>query len=237
MTCELWQDKMSAYADAELLADEQAGMDSHVAACQACAAELLTELRLKQATRLSGRAFAAPAALRARVLAPAARRRSWFGAMMPLVAAAAVVAIAFLLLPRRSADRTIAELVDLHTTTLASANPVDVISTDRHTVKPWFEGRLPFSFNLPELAGTPFELIGGKLVYFRQSPGAELVYRYQQHRLSVFVFLDSPDWPLPPGGGNFQFASWTNRGLRFVVIGDTGMDVIGRLASLFKSAS
>ncbi len=52
----------------------------------------------------------------------------------------------------------LAELTDLHVATLASSSPVDVVSTDRHTVKPWFAGKIPFTFNLPELAGTPFQV-------------------------------------------------------------------------------
>jgi anti-sigma factor RsiW len=55
----------------------------------------------------------------------------------------------------RRAD-SLSEVADLHVGALASANPVDVVSTDRHTVKPWFQGRIPFSFNIPELAGTEF---------------------------------------------------------------------------------
>ena len=54
---------------------------------------------------------------------------------------------------RLAAEHTLSEVADLHVATLASASPVDVVSTDRHTVKPWFQGRIPFTFNLPELAG------------------------------------------------------------------------------------
>jgi hypothetical protein len=65
-------------------------------------------------------------------------------------------------------DHLVGELVDQHVVALSSVNPVDVISEDRHTVKPWFQGKLPFAFNLPELAGTNVTLIGGKLVYLQQ---------------------------------------------------------------------
>ena len=62
------------------------------------------------------------------------------------------------------------ELVDLHVATLASSNPIDVVSSDRHTVKPWFEGKIPFTFNLPELQNSPFTLVGGRVSYLNQSP-------------------------------------------------------------------
>ncbi len=82
------------------------------------------------------------------------------------------------------------ELVDQHVATLASSNPVDVVSTDRHTVKPWFEGKIPFTFNLPDLQGSPFALAGGRVAYVKQSPGAELIFRIRQHQISVFIFQE-----------------------------------------------
>ena len=58
-------------------------------------------------------------------------------------------------------EQVVSEIADLHVTALASASPVEVISTDRHTVKPWFQGKIPFSFNLPELQNTEFSLLAG----------------------------------------------------------------------------
>jgi anti-sigma factor RsiW len=74
--------------------------------------------------------------------------------------------------------------------TIASANPVDVVSTDRHTVKPWFAGKIPFTFNLPDLQGSAFTLVGGRVSYLRQSPGAELIFKIRQHQVSVFIFQE-----------------------------------------------
>ena len=89
-------------------------------------------------------------------------------------------------------DALIAELVDQHVIALSSLNPVDVISEDRHTVKPWFQGKLPFTFNLPELAGSGFTLIGGKVVYLQQNPAAEVLYQSGRHKISVFVLQEGP---------------------------------------------
>ena len=71
--------------------------------------------------------------------------------------------------------------------TLGSANPVDVISTDRHTVKPWFQGKLPFSFNLPDnlLSGTTLD--GANLTYIQNKPAAQLLYSIGKHRVSVYL--------------------------------------------------
>ena len=68
------------------------------------------------------------------------------------------------------------ELADLHVATLASSNPVDVVSTDRHTVKPWFAGKIPFTFNLPELQDSPFVLVGGRVSYLTNRRGRSLFF-------------------------------------------------------------
>ena len=80
-------------------------------------------------------------------------------------------------------QQALAQLLDLHVATTASSNPVDVLSTDRHTVKPWFQGKLPYAFNLPEFQDTPFKLIGGKLVYFRHTAGAQLLVELRKHQI------------------------------------------------------
>ena len=73
-------------------------------------------------------------------------------------------------------SQVFSEIADLHVATLASSSPVDVISTDRHTVKPWFQGKIPFAFNLPELQNSEFSLLGGRMTYLDQTPGAHLIY-------------------------------------------------------------
>jgi len=133
----------------------------------------------------------------------------------------------------------IGELADLHVATLASSNPVDVVSTDRHTVKPWFAGKIPFTFNLPELQDSPFSLVGGRVSYLGQSPGAELIYRVRQHQISVFVFQDR-GFAEAPGKTktvlSFEVRSWTHNGLSYFVIGDANAQDLDKLSELLKSA-
>src|SRR5580698_8527612 len=111
---------------------------------------------MKRAVRAAGTRYSPSLALRQRVeeKLPARGRLAWrWGRMPKLAAAAALVVIAFVLARGWSSyeqQQTFSELADLHVATLASSTPADVISTDRHTVKPWFEGKIPFSFNLPE---------------------------------------------------------------------------------------
>ena len=91
---------------------------------------------------------------------------------------------------RSGRDQVFSEIADLHVATLASSSPVDVISTDRHTVKPWFQGKIPFAFDLPELQNSEFSLLGGRMTYLDQTPGAHLIYDVRKHHISVFVFQE-----------------------------------------------
>jgi anti-sigma factor RsiW len=126
---------------------------------------------------------------------------------------------------------------------LASSSPVDVISTDRHTVKPWFQGKIPFAFNLPELQNTEFSLVGGRMTYLDQTPGAHLIYDIRKHHISVFVFQERSlpaklaDNSLLPKQLPFNLETWSQGGLRYFVVGDASAADIDRLAKLFKATS
>lgn len=131
----------------------------------------------------------------------------------------------------------------MHIATLASANPVDVVSTDLHTVKPWFEGKLPFAVNVPDLKNTPFTLIGGRVTYLEQEPGAGLLFQYRKHRLSVFIFQDRAEWKnvsapgTPAQHASFWVETWSASGLRYFVMGDTSAANVEQLSELMKSAA
>jgi anti-sigma factor RsiW len=122
---------------------------------------------------------------------------------------------------------------------------VDVISTDRHTVKPWFQGKIPFAFNLPELQNSEFSLLGGRMTYLDQTPGAHLIYDVRKHHISVFVFRERSlrlpaTWDensLAPKKLSFNLQTWSQGGLRYFVIGDASPADIDSLAKLFKAAS
>ena len=138
-------------------------------------------------------------------------------------------------------ERVYSELTDLHVSTLASASPVDVVSTDRHTVKPWFQGKIPFSFNLPDFQGTDFTLLGGRVTYLAQSPGAHLIYRIRQHEISVFIFQDRGNETAalasaPISMLSFTVESWTKNGLRYFVVGDVRAQDIESLSRLLRDA-
>ena len=144
-----------------------------------CAGEVLQSVRWKRQVKAAGAMYSPSAEPREHDAAAAeGPEKSWrWNWALAGACSALVLAVFALSMVRRSQERlvaehTLSEVADLHVATLASASPVDVVSTDRHTVKPWFQGRIPFTFNLPELAGSEFSLVGGRMAYLRQAPGA-----------------------------------------------------------------
>jgi len=248
MDCQFWAEQFDTYLDGELPSAEMASFDAHVRSCPSCAANVLGRVQLKRAMRSAGMRFQAPPEFRARIQKqiaerPASRRPQfrWLWA----ATAAGVLLAAFLTgwfaVQRSSQQLLYSELRDMHVATLASANPVDVISTDRHTVKPWFQGRIPFSFNLPELANTEFALSGGRVNYLKGTPGAQLVYQYGKHQISVFIYPEQSLQSALRGGLQtdmaFHTMTWTENNLRFFVVGDVGADQIRSLATLLEVAN
>jgi len=238
---------LSAYLDGELPEEQATATREHIASCTRCATEIADLVLVQRALRPARGLFVPSAEFRRKIerqIEPR-RRRRWGLRLVPatvLAAALLLVAISWVLYSHRADD--FAEIADLHVNAMASANPVDVVSTDRHTVKPWFQGKIPFSFNLPELAGTEFDLVGGRLVYFHQRPGAQLVVALRQHKISVLIFQDAPEmsraFALPAGvvhRNAFSVESWQSQGLRFFVVGAADPASIDKLARSLKLAN
>jgi len=223
--------------------------DAHVRNCPSCSADALTRVQMKRAIQVAGKRYTPSAEFRKRMQQKiAAKPQRSLGLGWTLAAtAAAIIMVGTLtsvyLGTRSGRNQVFSEIADLHVATLASSSPVDVISTDRHTVKPWFQGKIPFAFNLPELQNTGFSLLGGRMTYLDQTPGAHLIYDVGKHHISVFVFqerslparLDKD--PVSPNQLTFNMETWTQGGLRYFVIGDASAANIDSLAKLFKVAS
>ena len=249
--------KLDTYLDGELTSAEAQELDRHLRGCSACAAEAVRRMQWKKAIKSAGERYmnvgrslvsAKRAPGKAAVgsdggfAAWALRLRTWWPTAA--VALAAVLLVAGLTINRdriRDArdNQLVGELVDLHVATLASANPVDVVSTDRHTVKPWFAGKIPFTFDVPELKDTPFELVGGRVSYLDQSPGAELLVRVRKHQVSVFIF---PQNAVPAdfkthdmaNARSFHLETFEKNGLHYFVIGDVALEDIHELSERLK---
>ena len=249
MTCDIWRPKIDAYLDNELPDAEVRDVAAHLRSCAACSSEALVRSELKRSIHLAGRKFVPDQEFRKRIqssISPRvpARRWGWIVEVSTAFAAILLVIFGSLIWVRQSQrQHLIGELTDLHVATLASANPVDVVSSDRHTVKPWFQGKVPFTFNVPELQGSPFELIGARVTYFEQSPGAQLLFGVRKHLLSVFIFKDSPELDRALDSSSqmrslsFNLASWTDGGLRYVVVTDAARSDIDQLRARFAGAA
>jgi anti-sigma factor RsiW len=251
MVCESWKVKLDTYLDGEVPEEEIRTFDAHVRGCPFCSADALTRVQMKRAIQAAGKRYTPSAEFRKRMQQKiAAKPQRSFGLRWMLAAAAAVILVtgsltSAYLETRRGGDHVFSEIADLHVETLASSSPVDVISTDRHTVKPWFQGKIPFAFNLPELQNTEFSLLGGRMTYLEQTPGAHLIYDVRKHHISVFVFQER-SLKLPASlGGNFlvsqkqpfSMETWSEGGLRYFVVGDASAGDIDSLAKLFKATS
>lgn len=241
--------KLATYLDGELSADEMKAVDAHVRSCTSCAADVLGQVQLKRAVQSAGKRYRPSPEFRARMQRQIAARpktsaaRTWLTAatVVALLLVASMVAT-YLGNRRLEREQAFSEVVDLHVATMASANPVDVISTDRHTVKPWFQGKIPFSFGLPELQGSEFTLVGGRVTYLGQAPGAHLIYQVRKHQISVFIFQEQDikgGFGSDPGARmrrSFEVETWGQDGLRYFVIGDANAGDIRDLAERLKAA-
>jgi anti-sigma factor RsiW len=256
MSCEFNRDKLDAYVDESLPRDELSTFEEHLHNCSGCASEALSRLQMKRATRAAAANLAQSPGfsmrpefrLQVEKIIQKNRRPVLKNRWLPWLAAAALAlllaAVSIPMFTRHAArDQAIAELLDLHVATMASANPVDVVSTDRHTVKPWFQGKLPFTFNLPELQDSPYKLLGGKLIYFKHNAGAQLLFELRKHQLSVFIVQDQQG-VMPLGAAvtassdkGFSVETWTHAGLRYVVISDTSPTDVHSLGDLLRFAA
>lgn len=250
MACELWSDKLDSYVDGELSLAEANEFGRHLRECSGCAAEALERVQTKRAVADAGKYFEPSSEFRKKItmrVHRSSKRSNIRGWQIVAVPAALVLIISLAMgfyvnREKVKRDRVYSELADLHVATLASATPVDVLSSDKHTVKPWFQGKIPFTFNLPELQGTDFDLVGGRVAYLGQSPGAQLIYRLRKHELSVFIFQDRgaemASWASDPTSMlSFTFETWTKNGLRYFVVGDVSGADVNALSKLLRDAA
>jgi anti-sigma factor RsiW len=251
MACENWRDRIDAYVDNELSGQDLRAFDQHLASCPACSADVLRRVQMKRATHAAGQRFTPTPEFRRKLQDQISQRQrrphfgTSFGTWAMALAAAfvlfAVVITANYVAAASARKRLFSEVADLHVASLASSSPVDVVSTDRHTVKPWFQGKIPFSFDLPELRNTDFTLVGGRMAYLNQTPGAQLIYDVRKHHISVFIFPEpafgtaSARLSFVPEDLPFHLETWTQRNLRYFVIGDTNPADLNQLAKLFKT--
>jgi len=249
MACEQWRGKLDSYVDGELAPAEATALATHLRGCVECAADALGRVQMKRSLQMAGKRYAANAELRSRITksitAKPRRGSSWYWKILAFPALSVLILSVAVNLyvgrERARRQRVYSELADLHVAALASSAPVDVVSTDRHTVKPWFQGKIPFTFNLPELQGSEFTLLGGRVTYLAQTPAAHLIYQLRKHEISVFIFQDRGQETASLGWGplhalSFNVENWKQNGLRYFVVGDVGAEDIEALSKLLRDA-
>jgi len=243
-------DMVNAFIDGELTASESQNVQQHLSECHGCAVRALSATQLKAATARAAQRFVAPPESLARLAAqlrPQERKRSarvysFRNVTWAAVAACLVLAVSVIgWRQTHEANALSAELLDQHLATLSSGASPEVLSTDRHTVKPWFQGKLPFSFNLPEVLPDDMTLKGGDLTYLNGQPAALLLFTIHKHEVSVFLTqrAGSGSLMLPHGvRSGFALHEATSHDLRVVAVSDVNpadLDVL--LAALVQAQS
>jgi anti-sigma factor RsiW len=266
MTIHLSPEILAALADGELQTQELLAAQEHLAGCATCTSAALAQTLLKSATARAGQRYAPPPKLSAalsrqiaqeavKAEAPppraAGRALSGYAALGWAVAALLLVGLtlsgSWFLKERNTRQRMaltsannalVSEVFDQHVATLAAAGPPQVVSSDNHTVKPWFQGKLPFAFNLPESLPAGMALDGANLTYVRNQPAAQLLFSIGKHRVSVFVMAKTGNTvsnDLPPEHSGFHVMSFSSGSLEGIAVSDVNparlAELVGSLAA------
>jgi anti-sigma factor RsiW len=256
VSCELTQRYVPGYLDGELDLVRTIEMESHLKGCPACAQELESLKALRAALQRNSLAYPAPAALRQRVQSSL---RAASGAdvqehkikwpslnIWQLAGAFALLALISISgwqwtarLQAPSDDQQIAaEILASHVRSLEANHLMDVVSTDQHTVKPWFDGKLDFSPPVEDFAGDGFPLVGGRLDYLEGRQVAALVYQRRKHIINVFVWPDATGLisaqTIEPRQG-YNLMRWTRAGFQFWAVSDVSAQDLAQFVSLLKA--
>lgn len=225
---------LNAYIDGELDLVTSLDIEEHLKGCAACSRQLQTLVDLHAATSDRSLRYAAPAGLEKRIraslreTAPSAPPRlafswRWFTPAVALVAAMFVLGFFARGWLAPNPQTALAQQVQMaHVRSLMADHLVDVVSSDQHTVKPWFDGKLPFAPPVPDLAPQGFPLAGGRLDYLDGEPVAALVYQRGKHLINLFIW---PSAEKPQGLQNttyngYHIYHWDQSGMTFWAVSD-----------------
>ena len=240
MTCAEAAHLIGPWLDDELDVRSVVDVETHVARCAACSQEKSELLALRETARERLPRFDPPPALEERVLravrkagAPRPARRFWREAALMAAAACIAVIATSSLRPRADGAN---EVVEAHLRSLQAGHLADVASSDQHTVKPWFQGKVDFSVPARDFATDGFELVGGRLDRLGGRPVAALVYRHRQHLLNVFVWpRDGSEEPVQSTSSRgYQVSSWAKDGLEFRLVTDVSAADADKLVGLLR---
>jgi mycothiol system anti-sigma-R factor len=252
VSCELPRTMIHGYLDGELDAVRAAEFERHLEQCPECVTALESQESLRSSLQRAELYEKAPAELRQKVLSslrPAAgpipfvapRRRA---AVAQWLAIAAVLLLllysGWRLFPglgqKNNQTALAAQIVDAHLRSLEPGHLTDVISTDQHTVKPWFDGKLDFAPPVQDFAADGFPLTGGRLDVVGGRTVAALVYGRRKHFVNVFIWpSNNPDAPPSTGAQQgYHWITWQKNGMTYWAVSDTAaadLDELQRLLS------
>jgi anti-sigma factor RsiW len=248
MNCTDVKQALELHHDGELETERLRALREHLADCSDCATAHDQLGRLRAAVRTGATYYTAPdeltriAARRVQPSLLSSLTRSmqfsrWaFGGSL---AAAMVLAVALTLavVGPQGTDSLAREVVSNHVRSLMADHLADVASTDQHTVKPWFAGKLDFSPPVHDLSGEGFPLIGGRLDYLAGKSVAALIYQRREHRINVFV------WPAAPGPkdertlakNGYNMVAWNQDGMRMWAVSDLNAKELSAFVRLLSS--
>jgi anti-sigma factor RsiW len=251
MKCQDVQHLLHAYSDAELDLVRQVEIEDHLTDCTDCAEQERRLRSLRAVISSPALYYRAPAALRTRIqLAnpPVARkrRRSW----VPLIATAAgillligtstTIGLQFSREGTSADDRLAGWVIAGHVRSLQVDHLTDVVSSDRHTVKPWFRGKLDFSPQVPDLSSQGYTLSGGRLDYLADRPVVALVYYRRLHAINLFT------WPAVNGEEKavrrlsrqgYHIRYWQRSGMAYWAISDLNDQEFDDFVRLFREST
>jgi len=254
MECSEARIRLAGSVDDELPSAERAALEVHLGDCAACRGERSGQWFVHRVLGREATRHTASPALRRRVraaLRAADGRRAgrwwtrWTWTLPVPALGAALAALlaangAILATLHPSDDRVAEDVLAGHVRALVTSHPIDVASSDRHTVKPWYAGRLDFSPPVTDFAAEGFPLEGGRLDYVDGRTVAALVYGRREHRVDAF------EWPAPDARAEplrveerrgFHLVHWTRGGMRYWLVSDLEAAEIERLARLLERAA
>jgi anti-sigma factor RsiW len=248
MSCTETEILLHALLDGELDAGHAREVEAHVTNCPHCAAQMRAYRELQQAMRAAQLRFTAPASLRRRIekafpVAPqrASSRRSVLkGFVMGTALSTAMAASLVVAVFRTDQDQQVlGDVVSAHVRSLQANHLTDVQTSDQHTVKPWFNGKLDIAPPVVDLTAQGFTLIGGRLDYVDGKDVASVVYRRRKHVINLFVTQASGSeqhgTKLDTMQG-FNIRRWTAQGLEFFAVSDINPEELQEFVEKFDAA-
>jgi anti-sigma factor RsiW len=246
MTCDEAQILLHALIDGELDAGHAREVEDHIAGCPACSTQLNAYRQMSKAIAGADLRYTAPPALRRRIEAalPQAhlpnRRAVLSGfAMGSAVSAIAATGLVAIVLRGDDEQRIMSEVVSAHLRSLQAGHLTDVVSTDQHTVKPWFNGKLDVAPPVIDLTALGFTLIGGRLDYVDARPIGAVVYRRRLHVINLFVAQTASTERRAARMHSFQgfnIRSWSEGGLNYWAVSDLAADELAEFGEKFEAA-